>query len=125
MFKVFLDANVLYSNAVRSLFIWLHINRAVHLFWSQKVWEEAFLAFDRNNSDKLAERFRASMMNNVLTLYPECLVRDYRESDHGLCDKKDNHVVSAALSAKVDFLLTFDHKLIADCRDRFFFLRVS
>jgi predicted nucleic acid-binding protein len=121
VFKVFLDANVLYSNAVRSLFIWLHINRAVQLYWSQKVWEEAFLAFSRNNGDELAARFRASMMNNVLTLYSECIVRDYADKDHGLGDKDDNHVVSAALGTEVDFLLTFDLKLIADCRDRFSF----
>jgi len=121
VFKVFLDANVLYSNAVRSLFIWLHINRAVQLYWSQKVWEEAFLAFARNNGVEPAEKFRASMMNNVLTLYPECMVRDYADHNHGLGDKDDNHVVSAALGAEVEFVLTFDLKLIADCRDRFSF----
>lgn len=77
------------------------------------------MAFAKNNSNELTERFRASMMNNVLTLYPECMVRVYADKDHGLGDKDDTHVVSAALGTEVDFLLTFDLKLIADCRDRF------
>jgi predicted nucleic acid-binding protein len=123
--KVFLDANVLYSNAVRSLLVWLHINRAVHVFWTEKVWEEAFGAFAKHNGDQVGKQFRASMVNNLLTLYPECMVRDYSDQDHGLTDNDDNHVVSAVLKAEAETLLTFDLRLIDDCQGSFPFTAIN
>ncbi len=48
MIKVFLDANILYSNTSRSLFVWLHVNGIIEIYWSYDVWQEVFEAFRKN-----------------------------------------------------------------------------
>lgn len=77
MNKVFLDANILYSNTLRSLFIWLHVNRVIRIFWTIEAWEEAFIAFGRTNDLATATRFRGSMTKNAIAMYPECLISQY------------------------------------------------
>jgi hypothetical protein len=61
MFNVFLDANILYSGTCRSLFIWLHVNRAVEIYWSQEVWNEVFRNFAEKNEVEKSARFKMSM----------------------------------------------------------------
>jgi predicted nucleic acid-binding protein len=119
--KVFLDANVLYQNVVRSLFIWLHVNQVAHVYWSQKVWDEVFTAFTKNQGEERAKKFISSMTNKVLKNYTECMVTSCAGADFKLRDPKDNHVVQAAQTVRVHFLLTFNQELISDCAHRFTF----
>jgi predicted nucleic acid-binding protein len=114
MTRVFLDANVLYSNTLRSLFIWLHKDRVIEVFWSMEVWEEAFAAFTRNNDAEKAHKFRASMIKNAITLHTECLVRVPEHSSAGLSDPNDEHVVAAAIESGSDYLVTNDKPLLQD-----------
>ncbi len=108
MFKVFLDANILYSGTCRSLLIWLHVNRAVEIYWSQEAWDEVFRNFaDKNDVDK-SVRFKSSMQKNAIDEFPECMVSPGFFTPVGLKDKDDEHILAAAVVASADFLLTND-----------------
>jgi predicted nucleic acid-binding protein len=97
MSKVFLDANILYSNTLRSLFIWLHKGQVIKVFWSMEVWEEAFNAFSRSHDADMSNKFRSSMLKNAITVYTECMVRVYDFTPIQLKDPNDEHVLSAAM----------------------------
>ena len=73
MKKVFLDANVLYSSTNRSLFIWLHTNKVVEIYWSQPAWDEVFKNYGIKNPKKDMS-FRSSMKKNAIDKFNECMV---------------------------------------------------
>jgi len=115
MTKVFLDANILYPNTVRSLFIWLHKSGTVEIFWSMGVWEEAFTVFSRSHNDIESARFRSVITEKVIAGYPECLVADLSQPTFlGLKDKNDEHVVAAAASCNADYLISDDGVLLGE-----------
>lgn len=116
--KVFLDANILYSNTLRGLFIWLHVNRVLHVFWSMEVWEEAFIALERTDPGG-ATKIRSAMIENAIITYPECMVGLALLSNLGIKDKDDEHVVSAAIEARVDYIVTNDRVLQVEDLSRF------
>ena len=89
MIKVFLDANVLYSNTMRSLFIWLHVNRVVEIYWTMEVWEEVFRGYGRKNDATKTESFRSSLTKNAIAEYPSCMVRLSPFEPIGLKDYND------------------------------------
>lgn len=114
MFKVFLDANILYSGTCRSLFIWLHVNRAVELFWSQEAWDEVFRNFaEKNNADK-SFCFKSSMQKNAIDEFPGCMVSPGAFISVGLKDKCDEHILAAAIVASAEYLLTNDIVLLGE-----------
>jgi len=104
MKKVFLDANILYSSTSRSLFIWLHVNRAVEIYWSQPAWDEAFRNYGKNNPESDA-KFRSSMKKNAIDEFPECMVSLAAFDLVGLSDKDDEHILAAAIQVNDDFLV--------------------
>ena len=112
MIKIFVDANVLYSNAIRSLFIWLNTNDAIKIYWSMEAWEEVFAAYAKHHSDVDSNKFRAAMMEAVAA-YPECLVQTVRSPiPVGLKDAKDEHIVAAAVECGADYVVTNDGALL-------------
>jgi predicted nucleic acid-binding protein len=114
MSKVFLDANILYSGTCRSLFIWLHVNRAVEMYWSQEAWDEVFRNFaEKNDADKSA-RFKSSMQKNAIDEFPECMISPGSFTPVGLKDRDDEHILAAAVVAGADFLLTNDIVLLGE-----------
>ena len=114
MSKVFLDANILYSGTCRSLFIWLHVNRAIEMYWSQEAWDEVFRNFaEKNDADKSA-RFKSSMQKNAIDEFPECMISPGFFTPVGLKDKDDEHILAAAVVAGADFLLTNDIVLLGE-----------
>ncbi len=126
MTKVFLDANVLYSNTTRSHFIWLHINRAVDVFWSMEVWEEAFNAYARTHDPNVAAKFRSSMTRNAITGYPACMINTPTSFvPIGLKDPNDEHVVAAATACDADYLVTSDADLLAEDLSKFDLIQIK
>lgn len=113
MKKVFLDANILYSSTSRSLFIWLHINRAVEIYWSQPAWDEVFRNYGKNNPESDA-KFRSPMKKNAIDEFPECMVSVAAFDSVGLSDKDDEHILAAAIQVDADFLLTNDVVLLSE-----------
>lgn len=119
MNRVFLDANVLYSNTARSLLIWLHINGAVDVFWSMEVWEEGFAAYARTHDAAIADRFRSAMTRNAIASYPSCMVQLPTFKAIGLKDPDDEHVVAAAIECTADYLVTNDETLLSENLTKF------
>ena len=113
MNKVFLDANILYANTTRSLFVWLHTNEVIAAYWSYDVWEEAFEAFRRHHPDR-HEQIRKSLTERLIGAYPECLVQTPKSQPLGLKDPKDEHVLASASVCCADYVLTNDEILIND-----------
>ena len=114
MKKVFLDANVLYSGTCRSLFIWLHTNKVVGIYWSQSAWHEVFRNYEKNNGAEARAKFQVSMQKNAIDKYPEHMVRVDSFTPVGLKDKDDEHILAAAVQANADFLLTNDVILLSE-----------
>ncbi len=114
MKKAFLDANVLYSGTCRSLFIWLHTNKVVEIYWSQSAWNEVFRNFEINNGVEVGAKFQTSMQKNAIDKYPEHMVRVDSFTPVGLKDKDDEHILAAAVQVNADFLLTNDVILFSE-----------
>lgn len=113
MIKVFLDANILYSNTSRSLFVWLHVNGIIEIYWSYDVWQEVFEAF-RKNQPTEHNRIRKSLTERLISGYPECLVSTSKFQAMGLKDSKDEHVLAYASACGADYIVTNDNILVND-----------
>ena len=113
MKKVFLDANVLYSGTNRSLFIWLHTNKVVEIYWSQPAWDEVFKNYGINNPEKDMS-FRSSMKKNAIDKFNECMVSLATHAPMGLKDKDDEHILAAAVQSNCEYLLTNDLILLSE-----------
>lgn len=112
--KVFLDANILYSNTCRSLFIWLHQNGVVEIKWSQAAWDEVFKNYSLKNIPADAAKFQHSMERKAINFFTDAMVSVYRINPVGLTDPDDEHIVSAAVASDVDVIITNDKVLIQD-----------
>jgi predicted nucleic acid-binding protein len=125
MTMVFLDANVLYSNTTRSLFVWLHINKVIEVCWSMEVWEETFIAFGRSHNSLETTKFRSSMTKNAITGYPLSMVRPLKYPAVGLKDINDEHVVAAARTCNADYLVTLDEALLAEDLTKLYLVQIK
>lgn len=67
MEKIVIDANVLYSNTLRSLFLWFLWRGECATVWTKEIWEEVF----RNYSKDLEKEkdFRAQIENTVFVKF--------------------------------------------------------
>jgi predicted nucleic acid-binding protein len=110
--KVFLDANVLYSNTCRSLFIWLDTNGIVEISWSKEAWDEVFRNFAEKNDALTSTRFQSSMQKNAIGMFPRCMVSLPKFKRIGLRDKDDEHILAAAIQAGASYLLSNDEVLL-------------
>ena len=112
--KVFLDATILYSGTCRSLFIWLHTNNVVEIYWTQEAWNEVFRNFSKKNEPDLSAKFKRSMQKNVINEFTECLISLELFTPIGLKDKDDEHILAAAVQINAKYLLTNDEVLLKE-----------
>ncbi len=110
MEKIVLDANVLYSNTLRGLFLWLHWNRICEIVWSQEIWDEVFRNYGKKDEEK-KRRFRASITSAVFPHFPGCL-RPLQPGFPllGLPDADDEHVAALARQEQAALVVTFNIK---------------
>lgn len=108
MDKIILDANVLFSNTLRSLFLWiLWGGNACEIAWTKEIWEEVFRNY---SSDPVKEKaFRSRMENGPIVMFSSCL-RNLESSYQtvGLPDPNDEHIVAIARQEKFDEIVTFN-----------------
>ena len=104
----FLDANVLYSAAVRDIFMEVALAKVYQAKWSADVHREWLAALSRNRPDldraKL-ERTRVLMDKAI----PSALVTGYRHLIASIPleqDTDDRHVIAAAIVGKCDVIVT-------------------
>ncbi len=109
--KLFADANVLYSSALRDILIELSLDGLIALHWSPVVLDELVRALVHTRPDYSADkglRLVAAMMEAV----PKALVLppDATLPATAMPDPRDVHVLAAALHAECDLILTFNLK---------------
>ena len=107
MSRVILDANVLYSNTLRNLFLWFSWNNLVEVFWSEEIWNEVFRNYSKDQ--KRNEDFKNHIAGTVMVKF-ESSMRKLKSgySTVGLRDKDDEHVVALARQEKIELILTFN-----------------
>jgi hypothetical protein len=63
MNKIVLDANVLYSNILRGLFLWLSWGSLIQITWSYEIWDEVFRNY--SDDDEVKQKFRQNIEGGV------------------------------------------------------------
>ena len=104
-----LDANVLFSAAIRDLLLRLAADGLFNPFWSDEIQEE----WIRNLLEKRPDLKRGKLertCRNMDLRFPGGLVYGYAAiiPDLTLPDENDRHVLAAAIHAKADCIVTFD-----------------
>lgn len=107
MSKVVLDANVLYSNTLRNLFLWLSWNNLVEVFWSEEIWNEVFRNYSKDQ--KKNEEFKNHIASSVMVKFESSMkILKSGYASVGLRDPDDEHVVALARQENIELILTFD-----------------
>ena len=107
--RAFLDANVLFSAAVRDVFLWLAFRDVCQARFSAPVHEEWMRAVlkQRPHTDRASlEKTRDAMNKNI----PGALVEGFEPLIESLelPDPDDRHVLAAAIHSGCDVLVTFN-----------------
>ena len=102
-----LDANILYSAALRDVFMQLALDGLFRIRWTEEIHDEWINALLRNNpalSKQRLERLR-ELMNETLL---DAIISDYKHliSDLSLPDLDDRHVLAAAITGECDVIVT-------------------
>lgn len=109
MKKIILDANVLFSNNLRKLFLWLSWNNLCEIVWSNEIWDEIFRNYSTDPAKK--EEFRKHVADVIFIKFPGLMrVLDGSQKPIGLPDKDDEHVVALARQEGVSIIVTFNLK---------------
>lgn len=98
-----LDANVLYSNALRNLLLQLALNDAFEARWTDLI-EDEWL---RNLQDRTRDRVSRRTLPLIRKHFPDAIIRDF-DADRavGNTDPKDRHVAGAAVAVAPCALVT-------------------
>ena len=113
MKRIVLDANVLFSNSVRGLFLWMAWRDVCEIVWSKELWEEVFRNYSQDPVKEAAFRQQieavvfANFSSFMRTLEPGYPLL-------GLPDENDEHVVALARQEKVETIVTFNLKDFPD-----------
>ena len=102
-----LDANVLHSNLLRGLFLWLSKFNLCRPVWSSQIWDEVFRNYPGDEAEK--RQFKNAMEKSVLGQFPASmrpLADGYEKL--GLPDPDDEHVVALARQERVATVVTFN-----------------
>lgn len=107
--KVVLDANVLFSNSLRTFFLWLFWNNIIQIVWCGEVWDEVTANFSRKT--KKSQQFKNHVADVILKRFPGAM----RQLKHdfpkiGLPDPDDEYLVALAIQSKSDRIVTFNLK---------------
>ncbi len=106
---VVLDANVLHSNLLRGLFLWLAKLNLCQPIWSVEIWDEVFR--NRPGDEEDRRKFKNAIEGELLPQFSDSmrpLVAGYQILD--LPDRDDEHVVALARQEKVPIVVTFNLK---------------
>ncbi|MFT4044892.1 MAG: PIN domain-containing protein [Gordonia sp. (in: high G+C Gram-positive bacteria)] len=110
--RVLVDANVWYS---RTLTDWVSKLSAFSgmytVLWTEDVLAEARYHLRKDKPD-VGDGPLTTRFDRIRDLFPEGRVSGYEITDKEHPDRHDWHVVSAAISAKADYLLTSDKKFM-------------
>lgn len=113
MVKVVVDANVLYSNTLRNLFLWLSWYKLCDIVWSEEIWEEVFRNYSEDPGS--ASRFKQHIQTVVFHRFPNCMKTLNKSfTNVGLPDPDDEHVVALALQNGLAKIVTFNKKDFPD-----------
>lgn len=106
MEKIVLDANVLFSNGLRRLFLWMSWNGLCEIVWTQELWDEVL----RNYSDDpvTAEKFHKHVTEVIFQKFAGSMRALKEYGNIGLPDKDDEHVVALARQEKASHVVTFN-----------------
>jgi predicted nucleic acid-binding protein len=104
-FTALLDTNVIYPIVVRDLFFWLAHYELYTPKWSKNIfdeWEKVMLEKGIERTEVLK---RIQKANDA---FPDALVKDYEKliKSLELPDKKDRHVLAAAIKVNADLIVT-------------------
>ncbi|MEQ1695235.1 MAG: PIN domain-containing protein [Hyphomicrobiaceae bacterium] len=107
--RCFLDANVLFSAAVRDLVVQLGVDGLLDLRWSDAVQDEWTYALALTRPDLSPERLARTRLRLEAAL-PVARVANYEHliSTLVLPDPNDRHVLAAAMTAEASMILTFN-----------------
>ncbi|MGW4636036.1 PIN domain-containing protein [Nocardia sp. NPDC004415] len=114
-FIVVYDANVLYGNAVRDLFIRLARAKVVQAKWTDRILDEALGNLAAKRPDIAAEKI-ARLRRMIVTAVPDCRVEGYEPLIESvkLPDADDRHVLAAAVRAGAQVIVTSNLKDFPD-----------
>ncbi|WP_108522404.1 PIN domain-containing protein [Bradyrhizobium algeriense] len=98
-----LDANVLYSNALRNLLLQLALNDAFEARWTDRI-EDEWL---RNLEDRTRDRVSQRTLPLIRKHFPDAIICDF-DADQaiGSTDPKARHVAGAAVAVQACALIT-------------------
>lgn len=109
MEKIVLDANVLFSNHLRRLFLWLSWNNLCEVVWSQEIWDEVLRNY--SNDPTTAEKFRKHVVEVIFTKFSSLMCPlSVGQLAIGLPDKDDEHIVALARQEGASSVVTFNLK---------------
>ena len=104
---VLVDANVLYSAALRDLIIALFLTDTIEIHWSSDILDEMAAALVSNRRATVAGAQR--LIADLTRHFPEAaVVSAPLPATVTLPDPRDHHVLGAAMAAQASILLTFD-----------------
>ncbi len=109
MNKIVLDANVLYSNILRGLFLWLSWGNLFQVNWSDEIWDEVIRNYA--GDAEMRHKFRQNIEDGVFKQFRfsrKVLIGGY--SLVGLPDRDDEHVVALARQEKCFSVVTLNLK---------------
>lgn len=109
MAKIVIDANVLYSNTLRNLFLWLAWNSLCDVVWSKEIWDEVFRNYSGDPDTQ--EKFKQQIHSVVFPKFSVCMKTLNKPfSTVGLPDSDDEHVMALAQQQGSSLIVTFNKK---------------
>lgn len=110
MNNVVLDANILYSNLLRGLFLWLQWKNLFQISWSNEIWDEVFRNYSKKD-ERIRDAFRENIQSSVFAEFSTSTkVLKGGFQTIGLPDKDDEHIVALARQEKCSTIVTFNLK---------------
>ncbi|MBX9767210.1 MAG: PIN domain-containing protein [Bdellovibrionales bacterium] len=109
MEKIVLDANVLYSNTLRGLFLWLSWNKLCEIIWAKEIWDEVFRNYSKDPETE--QKFRSHIESVVFVRFGDSIrLLKPGFTPVGLPDSSDEHVVGLARQEGASVVVTFNLK---------------
>ena len=110
-----LDANVLYSAALRDLLMWLALNDAYRPLWTDAIHKEWMIAVLANRPEIKREKLEQTI-EKMERVFPDARVENYEEliPELTLPDFNDRHVLAAAIKGNADVIISFNLKDFPD-----------
>ncbi len=111
IFRVFLDANVLFPDSVRDTLLRAAEAGLVQIYWSEQVLEEMrrnlVLVRKRPEDPVAREAWAARLVSMMRQAFPSAVVTGYEHLLPAMRnDPGDRHVVAAALAARAEVIVT-------------------